>query len=51
MFVGVPTVTVAALITKVTDVPMITFVIKVNKVAATSIPTITLTDKVTNLGR
>jgi hypothetical protein len=49
MFAGVPTVTVADLITKVADVPMITFVIKANDVAITSIPTITLTDKVTNL--
>jgi hypothetical protein len=51
MFAGVPTVTVPVLITKVTDVPMITFIITVNNVAITSIPTITPTDKVTNLGR
>jgi hypothetical protein len=51
MFAGVPTITVAPLITKVTDVPMITFVTMVNNVAITSISTITLFDKVTNLGR
>jgi len=51
MFAGAPMATVAALITKVTDVPMVTFVTKVNNVAITSIPTITLIDKVTNMGR
>jgi hypothetical protein len=51
VFAGVPTVTVAALITKVTDVPIIIFVININNVAITSIPTFTHTDKVTNLGR
>jgi hypothetical protein len=51
MFAGVPAVTVAALITKVTGVPIITFVMKVNNVVITSIPTITLTDKVKKLGK
>jgi len=51
MFAGAPTVTVAALIAKVTDVPTATFVTKVNNVAVTSIPTISLIDKVTNLRR
>jgi len=42
---------VAALIAKDTDVPTVTFVTKVNNVAVTSIPTIYLIDKFTNLGR